>query len=325
MRKGLRAAGLAGANLMLAGCGGGGAAGPAGPSLAAPPQVPAGSVLSFESGETGRPVDGATVVIAGRSYTTGAGGQLTLDQAFPLASPLDALAAGFLDRQAFLASAAPADTRFTLWPSTSRTGLNERFTELIVYTDATDPPPPDGSSPLTRIRRGAERVLVSLSPDLERDATSARLHADYAERIGQATGGAVSYLVTSQPPAGEPQFTAKIDPADRSCRRDVRAFTVARTRGDEIIGGAIVYCSTDAARSATVGHELGHTFGLNHSPDRSDLMFGFFSSQRSTRFSQREALVMRLMLQRKGGNRFPDNERGPAAPAVEGVRVFLCG
>jgi hypothetical protein len=89
-----------------------------------------------------------------------------------------------------------------------------------------------------------------------------------------------------------------------------------------------VYCSVAAARSSTVGHELGHTFGLNHSEDDSDLMYGFFSSQRSNRYSPREALVMRLMLQRRAGNRFPDSDPDLTAGArqsAESVRVFVCG
>jgi hypothetical protein len=287
--------------------------------------VPAGTVLSLTSGETGAPVGGASVVIAGRSYTTGAGGQLTLDQSVSLRSPLDAHAAGYLDRQTFLESADPDDVRLTLWPRTSRTGLNESFTELIVYTDAVDPPPPEGSSPLTRLRRDAQRVLVSLSAELAGDPLSAQLHADYAERISQATGRAISYVASDQPVGADTQFAARLDPDDPSCRDDVRAFTVVRTRGDEIMSGGIVYCSRDASRSSTVGHELGHTFGLNHSAERSDLMYGFFSNQRAGRYSQREALVMRLMLQRKAGNRFPDSERAPAAPALEGLRVMFCG
>jgi hypothetical protein len=316
---------LTGLALLLPGCGGGG---PAGPSVPGTPTVPAGTVLTFESGETGQPVSGATVVIAGRNYRTSALGQVTLDQAVPAPSPLDALAAAFLERETYLSLPAPGSTRFTLWPRTSRTGLDESFTELLVYTDAVDPPPPDGSTPLTRVPRNAERVFLSLSPQLEDDPVAARLHRDYAVRISQATGNAVSYIVGDDAPGGDPLFAASIDPADRSCRRDVRAFTLVRTRGDEIVGGEVVYCSVAAARSSTVGHELGHTFGLNHSREASDLMYGFFSNQRSNRYSPREALVMRLMLQRRAGNRFPDSERdlgAGAAESAERIRTFVCG
>jgi hypothetical protein len=267
------------------------------------------------------------VVVAGRNYTTSALGQVTLDQAVPAPSPLDVLAAPFLDRETSLGLPAPGSTLFTLWPRTSRTGLDESFTELIVYTDAVDPPPPDGSSPLTRIPRNAERVVIALSPELENDAVAARLHRDYAARISQATGNAVSYVLGDNG-GGDPLFAASIDPGDRDCRRDVRAFTLIRTRGGEIVGGEVVYCSVAASRSSTVGHELGHTFGLNHSREASDLMYGFFSNQRSTRYSPREALVMRLMLQRRAGNRFPDSERDApagAAESAERVRVFVCG
>jgi hypothetical protein len=267
-------------------------------------------------------------MVAGRTYRTSALGQVTLEQGVPSPSSLQVLAAPFLDRQTYLSLAAPDGTLFTLWPRTSRTGLDERFTELVVYTDAGDPPPPEGSTPLSRIPLNAGRVFVSLSSQLENDAVAARLHRDYAGRISQATRNAISYVVGDDAPGGDPLFAASVDPADGSCEQDVRAFTRIRTRGDEIVGGEVVYCSVDAARSSTVGHELGHTFGLNHSEDDSDLMYGFFSSQRTNRYSPREALVMRLMLQRRAGNRFPDSDRAAptgAAASAERVRVFVCG
>jgi hypothetical protein len=324
MRPELRAALLLGVCVAVtSACGGG--SGPSGPSADTQRTVPAGTVLRFESGETGGPVADAAVTVAGQSYSTNSSGQLTLQQSVPIGSQVDVLTAAFLERHAFLDSAS-ASAPFTLWPKTSPTGLNERFTELIAYTDAgDDPPPPVGSSPLTRLRRGSQRVVVELSPALERDPTARALHADYAAHISSATGSAVTYLLTSGSP-GELVITAKVDPTEQTCRDDplVRGFARLKLAGSEITGGTVVYCTVAAARSPTVGHELGHTFGLNHSSDRADLMFRYFSSRRSTRYSAREALAMRLMLQRKGGNRFPDDERDSGARAAPGVRVFVC-
>lgn len=43
-----------------------------------------------------------------------------------------------------------------------------------------------------------------------------------------------------------------------------------------------------------------------------------YTSQRSSTFTAREELAMRLMLQRRAGNRYPDNGR---SAAVTGARL----
>jgi hypothetical protein len=91
----------------------------------------------------------------------------------------------------------------------------------------------------------------------------------------------------------------------------------------EIVGGSIVHCSLDAARSPTATHETGHTFGLRHSPEPSELMAAVFTSARSASCGPRERLAMRLMLQRAGGNRFPDEDRS-VQPTATAVEVTVC-
>jgi hypothetical protein len=60
-------------------------------------------------------------------------------------------------------------------------------------------------------------------------------------------------------------------------------------------------------------HELVHTFGLRHSADPRDLMHGMFRPSRSTAPTPREELAMSLLLQRRPGTAWPDDDRGTKA------------
>lgn len=62
-------------------------------------------------------------------------------------------------------------------------------------------------------------------------------------------------------------------------------------------------------------HNLGHSFGLMYSPDESDRMNYNWWKRRQDDFSLREVLTMKLMLQRRAGNRWPDNDRGGSTAA----------
>ena len=73
-------------------------------------------------------------------------------------------------------------------------------------------------------------------------------------------------------------------------------------------------------------HELGHTLGLYHSSSTADVMY--CSSGRPFNFSPRETLTMKLVRQRRTGNRWPDNDRMASSPASlhSGDReVIACG
>jgi hypothetical protein len=53
-------------------------------------------------------------------------------------------------------------------------------------------------------------------------------------------------------------------------------------------------------------------------------MFFQFGSRRATTLGPRESLVMRLMLDRPPGNRYPDNDRTATASSTRTETVTVC-
>ena len=302
------------------GCGGGKSASPVSPSTP-PPRVPASLVVI--SGETGQPAGGATVVIAGQNLRADASGQITVPPSSPIGAFVDLIAPGFLDRQTSLREGS-APPRLSLWPRLSPSGLDENFTATLVYTSTADGAP-TGGQVLRRLRPVTTAVYVVLSSSLLNDSESVGWHQLAADSINVATGGRVIYQLSANPPPGAIVVNVSYDPANSGCGERVRGFSSTRLTGGEIVGGTIVYCASDAPRSGTVVHEMGHSFGLFHSPNRTDVMYFSFVSGRSDVYTPREALAMRLMLDRPSGTRFPDNDRETSGATVEdGVQIIRC-
>jgi hypothetical protein len=279
--------------------------------------IPAGTVLSFVSGETDAPVAGASVSVAGRRYASDGAGRVTLAAPAAAGADLDVSAAAFLERKTSLGS---GETRFTLWPRRSPTLLNEDFTAQIVYTASTG----DAlfaQEPLSRIRADASQVAVVPSAALRADPEAMERHARAVDDLNAATGGRPRYLLADATSAAPVAFPTRVDPGE--CSFGTLGFARLERRNREIVGGEIVFCSADAAHSAVVVHELGHSFGLNHTSNAMDVMAATASQRQAETFSPREVLVMNLMLQRKSGNRFPDDGRAAAAAAagLETVRI----
>jgi len=306
---------------LLAACGGGGS--PAAPTIPAavvatppPDNLAPGGVIQVVSAEDASPIDGATVTIAGKSYTS-AGGRITLQERVPLRSEVDIVAGGMLERRTLVRDAAM--TTFALWPSRSPTGMDEGYTQALVYTS-------DGDfSPLRRLTRGTARVAVVLSADLRADAEAVAAHQEAADRMTAAAGGRVVYALATQAPATGVWVDAKLGSGDPYCDEEyILAYEQDYTRNGEIVRAAIVYCDYKVARTATASHEMGHTFGLCHSPDKAELMYAYYNGHGGVDFTPRESLEMRLMLQRPAGNVFPDDDRAATAAAGERVHVTRC-
>jgi hypothetical protein len=313
------AAGLAAG--LLAACGGHSPSTPSAPALpvATPPpdSIAAGSVLQVVSGETAEPIDGATVTIAGKSYTSAAG-RITLQERVPLRSEVGVVAPGMLERHTLVRD--PAMTAFALWPTSSATGMNEGYTQAIVYSHS------EGPTPLRRLPRGTSRVVVIPSPELRAQERALAAHREAVDRVTAASGGQVVYVLGDQKPASGAYVETRMDAGDATCAESrVLAFASTFTRGSEIIRGLIVFCDPSAARSSIVSHEMGHTFGLFHSPDKGELMYAYYNGHGGVDFSPRESLEMHLMLQRPAGNVFPDDDRTASAATGERTYTTVCG
>jgi matrixin len=317
----LAAAVAVAAVLALPACGGGqGPSAPVGPTttIATPPtdSLASGTVIHMVSGETGEGVDGANVTVAGRAYTS-AGGRVTLAERVPLRAELDVLAPGMLERKTLVRDA--ATTSFTLWPARSPTGMDEGYIQSIVYGRL------DGAGPLRRLQRGTTRVAVVPSADLLADEQAMASHQEAVERLTAATGGQVVYVLERQRPASGVYVDSRLDAADPTCSAsNVLAFAQVFTRNGEVVRGLIVYCDYKVARTSIPSHEMGHTFGLFHSPDKGELMYAYYNGHGGVDFSPRETLTMKLMLQRPGGNLYPDDDRAVAASTERQSHVTIC-
>ena len=286
--------------------------------------VAAGSVVTVIRGDTGTPVEGAAVTVAGRTYVADAAGTVRIADAAPPGALVDVTDPSVLDRQTTVANG-PLGT-LVLWPRSSASGIDETFTATVVYTrvGALTGTGPLGAELLRRLARGVPLVVVVPTPDILADDMAHAAHAASVARMNAAARGTVTYALARDRPASGTVFVARVGPDDPSCGERVLAFTRATVRGQEITGGEIVYCSRDAPRrAALVVHEMGHTFGLWHSADSRDMMFGALIRSHAEEFRPREADVMALMMQRRAGNRFPDSDRGVAGASVR-EDVIVC-
>lgn len=326
---------LIAASTLAFACGGSEPGSPAAPSVDPDPNsIAAGTVFALRSGENSQPVAGAAVALSALSpaglfsaaYATDAAGQFRLDRTVLLSSTplLEVTAAGFLVRSTILRR---EETTASLWPASSPTGLDEVFSSALVYSAATCPAVNTGTLPLRKMLSSTTTVNVSFDSTLQ-DAAAENAHRQAINRMNAALGGLHQYQFTTTAGQGV-SFTAGIDANAATCTagsEPLRAATVLTFANGSIVGGRLIYCSVEAARSVgLVLHELGHTFGLRHSLSTSDVMY--CSSGRPASFSPREVLAMKLVGQRRNGTRWPDNDRETAGPLARGsqTEVIACG
>ena len=287
-----------------------------------PRGLAAGAVVSLVRGDTGAPVAGAQMTVAGRIYQADAEGRVRVDDAAEPGALIDVVAPSVLDRQTLVRSE-PLGT-LVLWPRTSAAGIDEAFTTAVVYTSATvtDAGAP-GQAPLRRFPILVAQVAVVPTAEILGDPHAHAAVIEGVARLNRAARGAITFALSPIAPASGPAIAYRVGPADPSCGDRVLAFARLTTRAGEIVSGEIVFCRPETAHDTRVAvHELGHGFGLNHSEDPRDMMFGTFIAAHAADFRPREVEIMSLVMQRRPGNRFPDSDRDlPASNALDTTLV----
>jgi hypothetical protein len=306
--------------VVLGACRGGSS--PTGPSSTASDRAgtPAATLLTFLSGETHDPVAGASVVVQGRTYVSDADGRVRLEQAAGDSAVVDAVASPFLERRTLLRG-----DRFTLWPKESPIGLDENYTARFVYNC---PAAPCGAGE-RMLRVEAGQVWVVVSPELKADPEALRSHESAAALLTQATGGAVAFSLTDSPPRTGVVVRTYVDPNDADVVSRNAAAVTRRELGAQwnVTGASIVIRSVELARFVPLMlHEMGHVFGLGHSPRVGDVMWPGRELYETTDFAPPERLIIGLMLQRSPGNRYPDEDTGlVAGSGGHHTSVVVCG
>lgn len=289
-----------------------------------PSPAPSPFTLTIVSGEAGAPIAGATVTVVDRSYTTNQFGEVGLPESPDTGSLLAIAAAGYLNRQTLLRSA--SERQFSLWPQTSATGLTEQLTQELVYTVPGNGPggvgSPLGGAPLQRVDPGVTQMVVS-APSVTLAPSGIEAIKTAIRNLNDATGGQIVF--TSSPVSGAGQIEIIVGTPSGPPR--------TLNSSGYITGGRIFLrdgtCLTTNCNLAvplpvgvtfvrTLVHAMGGLLGLNATSSDSVMNGGCSSSSLSSctpvnpygeTFKPAEKLIIRLMFQRRIGNRFPDNDR----------------
>jgi len=276
---------------------------------------PDGTVVTVVSGETGEPVVGARATLAGTPYTTNPAGGFALLTGVDEGAEVEVEATGFLHRETVVRH---DDTRLTMWPDHS--GLPGEYTKTLVYTASTVH---DRTSlvPLERLPPHVGTLALVPSASLAADPVVLAAHQHAADFFNAAVEGRTVFSVGQ---VADMTVPTRLDAGDDSCEgRPGRLLARTWVSAHEVTRAEIVFCGEAPTRlPGAIAHELGHIFGLAHSRNTRDVMYLYYHPAHERGFSDREALTMNLLYLRRGGNAWPDNDRGATMHATL-VREFV--
>jgi hypothetical protein len=227
-------------------------------------------------------------------------------------APVEINAAGFLKRETLTRS----DATFALWPD--RPDFPTSWTQELIFDRVFVQ---DG-----KLSRPQSGVFIVFSPEVDGEAQSAM--RDAAALLTAATGGKIPFTVGAAP-AGAPTITVKVEPgaAFFSQFPGSAAFAGVPFLGNVLGGSNGSISFKDAGVShvrALAAHELGHHFGLGHPASMPAVMNAAVDPGRSD-YTAAEKLGIKMMLLRRPGNAFPDNDRAVVSARLgRGVIFFGC-
>lgn len=254
-----------------------GAESPTVPPVNPNPQATAIPIFSLRNGE---PVSGAQVTVNNGVVTT--------------------LAPGFLPRTGWYQSGE------FLWPRDDQ--LPDWFTYQIVYNDDYN----EGGRSLHRPEPGLMTVipaeLIWEEQELFRAVQSG------IDNLNDADDD-IEWQMARSSSGADGEISIEINPEDPWFIElpGAGGLAIAALRGNTIIGGRVVFRSAEYGSDWVTGataHELGHLRGLGHVKDPETVMGSFLHQ-----FSEREREVMRYMMRRPPGTRWPDDTTGVASAA----------